>query len=42
MAPKELQCPNPAVILPFKFNVAVSLPPQPSGNPPRQAMLAVM
>lgn len=42
VAPKELQCLNPAVILPFKLTVAVSLPLQPSGNPPRQAMLAVM
>lgn len=42
VAPKELQCLNPAVILPFKLTVAVSLPSQPSGNPSRQAMLAVM
>lgn len=42
VAPKELQCLNPVVILPFKLNVAVSLPPQRSGNPPSQSMTAAM
>lgn len=42
VAQKEAWCLNPAVILPFKINVAISLCPQHSGNPPRQVMLAVM
>lgn len=42
VAPKELQCLNPVVILPFKLIVAVSLPPQHSGNPPSQSVIAVM